>query len=482
MRWGAWAAAALLAVAGSLLPLACEGPAEVKAASFYRLRVELTTSSNGVALEPATTEGILSVREVATQGLYEKKGVTMPRIWVLWDGNGRQGESLGIVADYAVTPEALAGPLPFTVRADGPEGCWVRVTGAGEGEEMPLAEVESEGAKPLEFALDLSPLRDAPPLTDEAPPVVASTATPLALALYYPWYGSLRDWDSPTLQDRPAQPYVSDDREAMERHVAQAQEAGIDGFLVSWWGPGSYSDENLAVLLEVAEEKGFLIAINFETLRGDSPPGNPIPIPPTEISSWLSYAIGNHGDHPAYLKVEGEPLIVFWASQAVPLFEWESIFSGLSDRGLDAFCLAEFGGDHPKTDVLEVFDGLYIYNIVGMAGGERGMEKLASVYADTGRMVANYHLLQEEGVSRKLWAATAQPGYDDHLIPSRPGMVLPREEGATYRASLDAALASDPGLLFVTSWNEWWEHTYIEPSEDCGGLYLRITAEYLNAG
>ena len=39
-------------------------------------------------------------------------------------------------------------------------------------------------------------------------------------------------------------------------------------------------------------------------------------------------------------------------------------------------------------------------------------------------------------------------------------------------------LAGNPDWVFITTWNEWWEHTHIEPSEKFGDQYLRITEEY----
>ena len=42
----------------------------------------------------------------------------------------------------------------------------------------------------------------------------------------------------------------------------------------------------------------------------------------------------------------------------------------------------------------------------------------------------------------------------------------------------EAALQSDPDWIFITTWNEWWEHTHIEPSEQFGDQYLQITREF----
>ena len=77
----------------------------------------------------------------------------------------------------------------------------------------------------------------------------------------------------------------------------------------------------------------------------------------------------------------------------------------------------------------------------------------------------------------KIWVATVQPGYDDTLMRD-PGYVLGREDGALYRSTFDAALGSDPQWVFITSWNEWWEHTHIEPSVNFGHQYLQITGGY----
>ena len=54
--------------------------------------------------------------------------------------------------------------------------------------------------------------------------------------------------------------------QAIARHIEQAQAAGIDGFITSWWGPGTETDRNLVTLLDLAEERDFKVAIYFETL------------------------------------------------------------------------------------------------------------------------------------------------------------------------------------------------------------------------
>jgi len=92
--------------------------------------------------------------------------------------------------------------------------------------------------------------------------------------------------------------------------------------------------------------------------------------------------------------------------------------------------------------------------------------------------MTSYHPLLTGDAEPKAWAATAHPGHDDRPIPGREGLFRDRENGDFYRSTFDAALASDPDWIFISTWNEWWEHTHIEPSENFGELYLEITQVY----
>ncbi|MBV7333864.1 hypothetical protein KFU94_37660 [Chloroflexi bacterium TSY] len=77
---------------------------------------------------------------------------------------------------------------------------------------------------------------------------------PLVLAFYYSWFDETT-WSLQKLSDLPAQPYASRDRGVMGRHIEQAQRAGIDAFVVAWYGPHGVSNQtepNLVALLEEA--------------------------------------------------------------------------------------------------------------------------------------------------------------------------------------------------------------------------------------
>src|SRR5690349_1683318 len=86
---------------------------------------------------------------------------------------------------------------------------------------------------------------------------------PLVLAFYYAWFDE-NSWDASKVPDFPSPRYASRDRGTIERHVSQAQGAGIDALVQSWWGPNNPTDDNLKTLLDVARAKNFKAAVDFE--------------------------------------------------------------------------------------------------------------------------------------------------------------------------------------------------------------------------
>jgi hypothetical protein len=78
----------------------------------------------------------------------------------------------------------------------------------------------------------------------------------------------------------------------------------------------------------------------------------------------------------------------------------------------------------------------------------------------------------------KLWAANFYPGFDDSKLYWRDPyhLVIPRNNGRTYSETFAVALQSEPDWLVLTSFNEWFENTHIEPGVMYGYDYLLQTA------
>ncbi|NPV07961.1 MAG: hypothetical protein HPY83_08365 [Anaerolineae bacterium] len=322
-----------------------------------------------------------------------------------------------------------------------------------------------------------------PPAEPAAPPPPPPAATHpqvprLVLASYLAWYDS-DSWDGCNISggDRPLEPYHSDDPGAIGRHVRMAIEAGIDGFLLHWFAPGDRTDANMSRLLEQSQGTGFQSSVVF--LRHIWH-GSPAPTK-DNVADALSHIIASYGTHPNFLRLEGKPVIFFSDMYRVPTggsspqAAWQEIRDRV-DPHRDTWWIAE--GLDPSY--LSVFDGLYVYKITHASD--------PAAYLKAGRWAEAVRQAEASAGQPKLWVGTISPGYDDRHAGCKSDVRVPsgaqyrdREGGAFYRATYDAAVASNPDWLLVQSFNEWVEGTYVEPSVQYGDLYLQLTRELAQA-
>ncbi|MEM2216757.1 MAG: endo-1,3-alpha-glucanase family glycosylhydrolase, partial [Thermofilaceae archaeon] len=290
----------------------------------------------------------------------------------------------------------------------------------------------------------------------------------LVLAFYYPWYGTPQGasgrwfhWrgisytgigsstDYPLLG-----PYDSWDPRVVRSHIKMAKAVGIDGFVISWWGIRTFEDEAFARMLDVAAEEHFNMTIYYESARE---------LTAEQIIDELSYVLRKYAEHPVFLKIEGRPVIFIYAVEAysrTPDF-WNHILKSVEKAtGIKALYIADIF----DITYLTVFNGLHTYNPIWI-------QDHISTYLKQSRLVKSYVDLGTAESLRKLWIATVNPGYDDRKI-REPGAYVSREAGAYYRKTWEAALASEPDIIIICTWNEWHEGTEIEPSREHGFQYL----------
>lgn len=291
-------------------------------------------------------------------------------------------------------------------------------------------------------------------------PATQSSGDPLVLAFYYTWFDE-QTWTYDRLSDLPAQPYASRDREVMGRHIQQAQGAGIDAFLVAWYGPHGDSNQtepNLAAMLDEAAARGFRIGILFET---DSPfLGNV-----GAVTDALQQALSRHASHPAYLRVDGRPVLFFWRPTLYSVDTWQAIRQQV-DPGHTSIWI----GEGVDTSYLAVFDGHHLYS--------NTWNPPADLYSVNQKFAGQVAAARERFGSYKFWVATVMPGYNDVRIRPGVGFVQDREGGNYFARSWQAAMASNPNWIVINSFNEWPEGTYIEPSAAFGDQYLALAGQW----
>jgi hypothetical protein len=289
----------------------------------------------------------------------------------------------------------------------------------------------------------------------------AQAQTPPTLAFYYAWFDD-NTWASGQAADLPSPAYRSADAATIERHVAQAQGAGINAFVQSWYGPQvdyNQTETNFRMLLDIAARSGFQAGVDVEVM-------GPFFADAGSVQSALATLLATHVNHPAYLRYNGKPVIFFWRQQRFSVETWAAIRQAV-DPNHTTYWIAE-GID---LSYQAVFDGHHLYSIAWAGNPAAELNKwpprLAQVEANLG--------------GDRLWIATAMPGYNDLNLNRGDSFARSRDGGAYYRQTWQAARATNPDMIIITSFNEWLEGTQIEPSVSYGNLYLDLTRELVNS-
>ncbi len=278
----------------------------------------------------------------------------------------------------------------------------------------------------------------------------------LVLAFYYAWFDMLT-WEKPLL-DKPLQLYHSSDVYAIQQHVLAAREAGIDALVQAWYGPdmtNNQTEPNFRILLDQAQIQGIRAAVSVDM-------GGPFLQSEDAVLTALQTLRDGRAQHPAYLRVDGRPVVFFWRQEQFSVATWQAIRAQV-DPERQMVWIAE----GVQLDYLEVFDGLYLYSVAWSATP-------AAVLVRWGATVERWNAQHN---ATRYWVATVMPGYDDSATGRPDAFVRPREGGAYYRACWQGAAQSDADWVVITSFNEWLEGTHIEPSTLYGDFYIGLTAE-----
>ncbi|MBM4031394.1 MAG: hypothetical protein FJ291_06355 [Planctomycetes bacterium] len=319
----------------------------------------------------------------------------------------------------------------------------------------------------------------------------AAENRPSLWAVYYAWYetasgphgrwGQWSDDKATVANPKPkskAQPligfYDSDNPVVVRWHIRLAKAAGIEAFLVSWWGGANLSGAAFEkVILPVAAEEGFKVAMCSELAQFH----HDVKVLTRQMADVLRRATGS----PGYLRVDGKPVVYLYQVPFAPKLTPET-FAELR-RGIEAeagpmyWMMDKIVNPHGRgmafPDEWLKIPEIPMIGFYGTFSVKRiwKHEDLAPIYA---RLAGQAH------AAGKRVFLPAHPGHDNSGFRPDDFFIIPREDGATLRGYLRAATEARADIVLLTSFNEWPETTVVEPSASWPDpyFYLRILAEW----
>ena len=285
-----------------------------------------------------------------------------------------------------------------------------------------------------------------PPMASAASPSDAGGGPPV-LAYYYQWF-SIESWDRAKIDYPLAGRYSSDDMSIMEKHVAAAKSAGIEGFIVSWKS-STTNNRRLEKLITVARAADFKLVVIYQGLDFSREP-----LPVERISRDFELFKERYAQDSVF-DLFAKPMLIWSGTWRFSAPDIERVTSPIRKSML---VLATEKSPEGYQRVARSFDGnAYYWSSVDPQQNRRYQERLNA-------MASTVHK------SGGLWIAPFTPGFDARLVGGTNE--VPRRDGETLRLTYNAAVSSSPDALGLISWNEFSENTHVEPSERYGDSAL----------
>jgi hypothetical protein len=324
----------------------------------------------------------------------------------------------------------------------------------------------NDEARPIEVAradsrqtvqLPVTELRTNGPLATPAP------RDRLVLAHYYPWWDRA-SWADPRLLDTPRQLYSTDDATDVARVLRDMRAAGIDVAIVSWQGSesrGGFYARGLRHVLDAAQQADVRVSVMLETAAANRVrEGEPADV--DVLTGWMTELIDGYATHPAFLKIDGRPVLFAYIWGFAGRDVWQTVLSRVRAGGRQPLLIA----DTTSPSELALADGTFTYS---------GTLFEPDVPALIRRSVSGaraYHLLGTGFGAPRIAAASVIPGYDETRLGRDTRRAVDRQDGEFYDRQWQAALAANPDWVVITSWNEWAENTQIEAGQRFGEIYV----------
>lgn len=279
-------------------------------------------------------------------------------------------------------------------------------------------------------------------------------ATTKILAQFLLWFGQ---------SNHMSVGYKSSDPGQVQRQITDMISRGIDGVIVDWYGPNNVIDQATQMVMHEAEKHaGFSFAIMIDAGAIANACSNCSE--QEALTSLLQYVEKNYFPSPAYLTLQGQPVVTNFNIDRQNSLDWQKANSALQTPPRFLFQDSD-GFKHSMSD------GSYSW--VMPQSSNYGFDYLTSFY-QTGMGFAN---LETMGAVYK--------GFNDALASWGSGRYMNQQCGQTWLQTFSKINSMYnqgrqlPYLQLVT-WNDYEEGTEMESGIDnCFSLEASINGSTL---
>jgi hypothetical protein len=316
----------------------------------------------------------------------------------------------------------------------------------------------------------------------------ADAEKPLVLAYYYPWYQA-GDWSRHGYVGTPILgKYGTDSPKVAEQHIDWCADHGIDGVFVSWWGRDHMTDKHLkAGLLKSNNLRRIKYGMYYESLgildETDGKKDGVVDFaekgPLQRMIADFKIIAADHFNHPQYLKFNGRPVVGFYVSGTFKNFSRKHLEQLNEAIGQRIYAIGDeaFFWDQAKPSTSRngsgAFDAYSAYNLFEPKCVQDGDTALTFQSREVFPIFRDW-------ASEVPFFPGIMPSYHD--FRGHPVLAgTPQDFATILKAASAIAKSPEPGvppMIFLTSFNEWWEGTTVEPAEEYGTKYLEVIRDF----
>ncbi len=264
--------------------------------------------------------------------------------------------------------------------------------------------------------------------------------------------------------------YDSEDEDVIEYHILTAKAAGIDGFIVDWYGPDNSIDRSFKKLLDISAKYDFKACICYEEKLAF--PGYRNPETRQEAVNYaiqdLEYIVDTYSSDANYFKYNNLPILLMFLSSG----RWK----GLGNKVFK------------KNELMQIIDFLnkngwmFIREHLWM-----DFEKLRAGFAWVGD--DDYHDWFYKSVKEMknnealdLVIGAVNPGFNDKGVWGwgNGPRYTSRSNGRLYEDYWNLIYQEDPDMVQIVTWNDFEEGTCIAPTYQDRFFYIDKTEEYVS--